>query len=475
MRREGSKDRPHTDRTLVARFGPLRHKRVMTGPVVRFAPSPTGRIHIGNARTALLNALLARRGGGRFVLRFDDTDAARSDVRYAAAIRDDLAWLGIQPDLEVSQSDRFALYASAAARLQAAGRLYPCWERAETLDRRRKLQAARGLPPVYDRAALGLSEAERAEHIARGELPYWRFLLDHRTVEWIDGIRGPSRVDCSSLSDPVLRRADGSWLYTLPSVVDDVALGITDVIRGEDHVTNTAVQIQLFELLGDGVVPRFAHHNLLTTADGEGLSKRLGHLSIGGLRAAGYEALAVAALAVLVGSAEAVRPVESLDALADLVALDRLSRAPARFDERDLQALNARTVHGLGFAEVADRLAAAGVGGGEAFWVAVRGNCDRFADVAGWWTVVTGPVAAPIEDRAFLAEAAALLPADPFDATSWTVWTEAVKTATGRKGRALFGPLRLALTGLDHGPELKALLPLIGRERALARLIGPPD
>ena len=461
-------------RVKVARLGPVRHKRGMTGPVVRFAPSPTGRIHIGNARTALLNALLARRGGGRFVLRFDDTDAARSELQFADAIREDLAWLGIRPDLVVAQSDRFELYAGAAARLQAAGRLYPCWESAETLDRRRKLQAARGLPPVYDRAALGLSEAEKAEYLARGEKPYWRFLLDHRTVEWNDGVRGPSRVDCASLSDPVLRRADGSWLYTLPSVVDDVALGITDVIRGEDHVTNTAVQIQLFELLGDGAVPRFAHHNLLTTVDGEGLSKRLGHLSIGGLRGAGYEPLAVAALAVLVGSAEAVRPVRSLEALADLVSLDRLSRAPAKFDERDLLALNARTVHGLEFADVADRLAASRIGGGEAFWLAVRGNCDRFADVARWWSVVTGPVAAAVDDSAFLAEAAALLPAGPFDATTWAVWTDAVKAATGRKGKALFGPLRQALTGLDHGPELKALLPLIGRDQALARLTGSP-
>lgn len=445
----------------------------MNTPVVRFAPSPTGRLHIGNARPALLNALFARRNGGRFILRFDDTDKERSRAEYADAIVTDLAWLGVEPDLTVRQSDRIPLYDEAADRLRAQGRLYACYETEDELDRRRKRQAARGLPPIYDRAALKLTDEERQAFEAEGRRPHWRFLLDHRTVEWDDLVRGPCHIDGASLSDPVLVRADGSYLYTLPSVVDDIDLGVTHVIRGEDHVTNTAVQIQIIEALaGAAKVPSFGHHNLLTTASGEGLSKRLGHLSLGSLREQGVEPLAVAALAVLVGSAEAVRPVRSLDELAQLVDIARLSRAPARFDEAELHALNAKVLHHLEYADVRDRLAAMGAPDGEAFWLAVRGNCAVFSDVGGWSIVVTGPMAPAIEDPAFCASAAALLPPEPWDADTWGAWTKAVAQDAGRKGKALFMPLRLALTGLDHGPELKALLPLIGRPRALARLNG---
>lgn len=440
-------------------------------PVVRFAPSPTGLIHIGNARTALLNALFARREGGTFILRFDDTDLERSRPEYAAAIAEDLAWLGIPPDRTVRQSDRFALYAEAAERLKAMGRLYAAYETPDELEFRRKRQLARGLPPVYDRAALKLTEEERARLEAEGRRPHWRFLLDHRTVEWTDMVRGASHVDCASLSDPVLVRADGTYLYTLPSVVDDIDLGVTHVIRGEDHVTNTAVQIQLFEALG-GAVPAFAHHNLLTTASGEGLSKRLGHLSLRGLRESGLEPQAVASLAVLVGSAEAVRAVPSLDALARLVDFAHISRAPAKFDEAELEHLNARLVHELPYEAVKDRLAALGVGGGEAFWLAVRTNLTRVADAAAWWAVVEGPVEPAIADPAVVRAAAETLPPEPWDGGTWKRWTEGVKAATGAKGKALFMPLRLALTGRDHGPELAALLPLIGRARAARRLAG---
>jgi glutamyl-tRNA synthetase len=440
-------------------------------PVLRFAPSPTGRLHIGNARPALLNWLHALATGGTFILRFDDTDRERSTEEFARAIADDLRWLGVEPHRTVRQSDRFPLYDAAADRLRSLGRLYPCYESEDELERRRKRQAARGLPPIYDRAALKLTPEEKAGFEAEGRKPHWRFLLDHETVEWDDLVRGPSHIDCASLSDPVLIRADGTYLYTLPSVVDDVDLGVTDVIRGEDHVTNTAVQIQLFRLLG-GSVPRFGHHNLLTTAGGEGLSKRLGHLSLASLRERGLEPMAVAALAVLVGSSEAVRPVGTLVELSDIVKLDRLSRAPAKFDEAELDALNARLLHETPFPVVADRLAALGIAGGEDFWLAVRGNVERLAQTADWWKVVTGPVQPVVEDPSFAATAADLLPPEPWDAGTWAVWTEAVKDATGARGRALFMPLRLVLTGLAHGPELKALLPLIGRERALARLVG---
>ena len=450
----------------------------MTGsPVVRFAPSPTGRIHIGNARTALLNALFARKHGGRFILRFDDTDTERSREEYVEAIGVDLAWLGIEPDVIARQSLRLALYADAAERLKAAGRLYPCYETAAELERRRKRQQARGLPPVYDRAALALTADDRARLEADGIAPHWRFRLDRVAVGWDDLVRGASRIDCASLSDPVLIRGDGSCLYTFASVVDDMAMGITHVIRGEDHVTNTAVQIQLTTALG-GAPPVFAHHNLLTTADGEGLSKRSGALSIGGLREAGIEPLAVAALAVLTGSSDAVRPVASLDDLIATLHLSHLSRAAARFDPAELTALSARTLHTLPFAAVAARLAAVGIAGpdAEAFWLAVRGNLRTFADVEGWWKVVEGPVepdgACPRDEADFLREAATLLPSEPWDGNVWSAWTNALKTRTGRRGRALFHPLRLALTGRETGPELATLLPLIGRLRAADRLGG---
>ncbi len=442
---------------------------------VRFAPSPTGRIHIGNARTALVNALLARKAHGRFVLRYDDTDIERSKEEFVEAIAVDLAWLGIVPDISVRQSQRVSLYDAAAARLKASGRLYACYETPEELDRRRKRQQARGLPPVYDRAALDLTEADRARLAAEGRRPHWRFLLHRVDIAWDDGIRGPSHIDCASLSDPVLIREDGSYLYTLPSVVDDIDLGVTHVIRGEDHVTNTAVQVQLFTAL-DGKVPVFAHHNLLTTAGGEGLSKRSGALSLGGLREAGVEPLAVAALAVLTGSSDAVQPVESLDALGALFDLSHISRNPARFDPVELDHLSARTLHILPFGAVSGRLDAVGISGGraEAFWLAVRGNLERFADVAIWWSVVKGPTVPVVEDEAFLATAGALLPAEPWDQATWSAWTASVKSATARKGKALFHPLRLALTGRETGPELAVLLPLIGRVKAAARLAGRP-
>jgi glutamyl-tRNA synthetase len=440
-------------------------------PKVRFAPSPTGRIHIGNARTALMNWLFAKHRGGIFVLRFDDTDQERSREEYAVSIEADLHWLGIHPDEVARQSQRFALYAAAAEKLKALGRLYPCYETEDELDRRRKRQAARGLPPVYDRAALALTAAEIAALEAEGRKPHWRFKLDHRVVAWRDLVRGECHVDCASLSDPVLVRADATYLYTLPSVVDDVDMAMTHIIRGEDHVTNTAVQIQLFELLGT-VVPQFAHHNLLTNASGEGLSKRMGHLSLTSLREEGLEAMAAASLAVLVGSSEAVRPIASLDALAPLVDLSRLSRAPARFDEAELHHLNARLLHDADFASVQTRLQAMGVEADEAFWLAVRGNLETLKDALVWWQVVHGPQAPVSTDAALLATAAHLLPQEPFDHATWGAWTGAIKAETGLSGRNLFMPLRLALTGHEHGPELKALLPLIGRDRTLRRLAG---
>ena len=435
--------------------------------LVRFAPSPTGRIHIGNARTAILNWLMALKTGGQFVLRYDDTDTARSTQEFADGIAADVAWLGIRPARVEWQSKRFGRYDEVANRLRAEGRLYACYETADELDRKRKRQEARKLPPVYDRAALKLTDEERAKLEAEGRKPHWRFKLDGRVVEWNDLIRGPQHIDTRSLSDPVLVREDGSYLYTLPSVIDDIDFGITHVIRGEDHVVNTAVQIEITEALG-ARPPAYAHHSLLIGADGKGLSKRLGSLSIGSMREGGLEPMAVVSHAALLGTSDNIHPCADYSELVDGFALDKLSRAPARFDEAELLHLNAKLLHHLPWDAVKDHLPE----DSEAFWLAVRGNIAKLSDTHVWRTVVSctiTPVVAP-EDAGFVASARALLPPEPWDGATWKTWTEAVKTATGRKGKPLFMPLRLALTGLDHGPELAQLLPLIGREKALERL-----
>lgn len=443
----------------------------MTAPIVRFAPSPTGLLHVGNARTALYNALFARREGGSFILRYDDTDLVRSTPAFADAIAEDLDWLGIAPDRIERQSDRTARYDAAVERLKALGRLYPAYESEEELETKRLSRRRRGLPPVYDRAALELSDTERAALEAEGRRPHWRFKLDGRSVVWDDMVRGRQAVDTATLSDPVLVRADGTYLYTLPSVVDDIEMGVTHVVRGEDHVTNTGVQIEIIEALG-AVPSHFGHHNLLTLPSGEGLSKRLGHLSLRALREEGEEALAVAALAVLTGTSMAVEAVPDLDALAAKIDFAKISRAPARFDPAELSALTAQTLHHLSFTDVADRLAALGVGGGEPLWLAVRGNLSRLADAVTWWAVVEGPIDPMLnpDDADFLSQSADLLPAEPWDADVYARWIALVKPASGRAGKALFHPLRLALTGASSGPELKALLPLIGRSKAQARL-----
>lgn len=435
--------------------------------IVRFAPSPTGRIHIGNARTAILNWLFAQKTGGQFILRYDDTDTTRSTDEYARGIATDLAWLGIAPAREEWQSKRFARYDAVADDLRARGFLYPCYETADELDRRRKRQQARGLPPVYDRAALKLTDAERKAFEAEGRKPHWRFKLAQTAVEWTDLIRGPVHIDTANLSDPVLIREDGTYLYTLPSVIDDVDFAVTHVIRGEDHVVNTAVQIEITRALG-GRVPDYAHHSLLTGADGKGLSKRLGSLSIGQMREDGYEAMAVVSHAALLGTSDNIHPCTDYRELVEGFGLDKLSRAPARFDEAELKALNAKLLHMTDYAAVAARIP----GHSEALWLAVRGNIEKLSDVEAWAKVIAGPIVPVIagEEREFLAAAKASLPPAPWDGSTWKLWTEAVKTATGRKGKGLFMPLRQALTGLDHGPELAALLPLIGRERAVERL-----
>ncbi len=435
--------------------------------VTRFAPSPTGALHAGNIRTALVNWLYARQQGGRFVVRLDDTDAARSTEAAAQGIRDDLAWLGLSPDAEVRQSDRFALYESALARLAASGQAYRAYETPEQLDLKRRVQAAQGLPPVYDRAALALTEADHAGLAAKGVAPHWRFKLDtDAPVAWHDLVRGHSHIDPASLSDPVVRRADGTWLYMLPSVVDDIDMRVTAIVRGEDHVTNSGVQLQMFAALGH-MPPALAHLPLLTGPDAA-LSKRLGSEGVAAWRADGIEPAAVRAFLARLGTSHAVEPAADAALIAGFDFAD-FGRAAVRFDPAELAGLSAKVVHGLPFAAVADRLPPAM---SEAAWDAVRGNCATVAAAAAWWTAIAGPVAAAVADadRSFLERARAELAVTPWTAAIWADWTAALKAATGRKGRALFHPLRLALTGRDHGPEMAALLPLIGRDAALARL-----
>jgi glutamyl-tRNA synthetase len=441
--------------------------------IVRFAPSPTGLLHIGNARTALLNALFGRREGGRFILRLDDTDRARVEERFVAAIVEDLLWLGVPPDDTVRQSDRTTLYEAALDRLEAGGHVYRCYETEEELAYRRKRQLAQGKPPGYDRAALKLSDANREKLESEGHAPYWRFKLSRRKAKFDDLVRGAVEIDTASLSDPVVRRGDGTWLYSLTSVIDDIDLGVTHVIRGEDHLTNTAAQLEMFAALS-ATAPAFAHHNLLTLPGGEGLSKRLGHLSLAALRESGHEPLAVAAAAVLIGTADAVAPTPSLEALAAKLDFRKISHGPARFDPAELEALTAKTLHAMPYEQAAPRLAALNVGGGEAFWNAVRGNLTRFPEAPDWWRIVSELLTPPIadDDRDTCAKAAAVLPPEPWDAKIYEAWTAALPAATGKRGRALFHPLRLALTGREKGPALKALLPLIGRARAAARLQG---
>jgi glutamyl-tRNA synthetase len=436
--------------------------------VTRFAPSPTGRLHVGNIRTALHNWMLAQKdeGNGRFLLRIDDTDVERSREAFVESIRADLAWLGLAPDGEERQSARLGHYEAAFERLRTAGRVYPCYESAQELELKRKVLLGRGLPPIYDRAALTLTEGERTAKEAEGIAPHWRFKLDHgESIEWDDGIRGHQHFDPTQLSDPVVRRADGSWLYMLPSAVDDVEMGVTDVLRGEDHVSNTALQLQMFTALGVRP-PRFAHEALLVGSEGK-LSKRLGSLGCDAFRERGIEPAALVALLARLGTALPVEPIVARRVLVETFDLATFGRAPARFDDAELERLNAAIVHQMGYAQVKDRLPA---GMGEEAWLAIRPNLAHVREAADWWAVVKGPIASPdlsAEDRAYAAEAARAL---HWSEDPWRSLTDSLKASTGRKGRALFHPLRLALTGRESGPEMKTLLPLIGEVEARARL-----
>ena len=429
----------------------------------RFAPSPTGHIHVGNLRTALLNYMIARKAGGTFILRLDDTDPVRSKPEYADGIMRDLEWLGLTWDRVERQSQRMDRYAEAADQMRALGRFYECFETPVELDLKRKKQLNMGKPPVYDRTALKLTPAERDAR--RAEVPgYWRFLLDQQRIEWTDGILGPISIDAASVSDPVLIKADGQVLYTLASSVDDIDMGVTHIVRGSDHVTNTATQIQIMQALG-GTPPSFAHHSLLTGPQGEELSKRLGTLALRDLRARGVEPAALLSLMARLGTSQPVELRATLDELIEGFDLSTFSSAPTKFDVEDLFPLTQKYLHGLPLSQVRDRITALGVPEplAERFWLVARDNITVLEDLAPWWALFRDgatPLVAD-EDRDFVKTALALLPPLPYDDTTWSDWTARVKAATGRKGKGLFMPLRLAVTGRVDGPEMAQVMPLL--------------
>ena len=431
--------------------------------ITRFAPSPTGWLHIGNLRAALFNYAIARQNGGQFVLRIDDTDAERSKEEYVEGVKEDLTWLGIKWDRIERQSQRMDRYELAKERLIEMGRLYECFETPTELDLKRKKQLNMGKPPVYDRAALSLTDAEKdALRAERGS--HWRFKLDHERIEWTDGIIGDISIDASSVSDPVLFKNGGQILYTLASVVDDIEMGITDVVRGSDHVTNTATQIQIMQALG-GTPPRFAHHSLLTGPQGEALSKRLGTLALRDLRKSGIAPEAILSLMARLGSSDPVELRANIDEVIAGFDISKFGSAPTKFDAADLGPLTARHLATLSHEDVAETINAAGVPAelAEPFWKVVRDNINTLDDVAGWW-VLFRDGATPLvddEDREFISQAFYLLDNPPYTSETWGNWTNLVKTETGRKGRGLFMPLRKAVTGLERGPEMADVMPLL--------------
>ncbi|MEP2531887.1 glutamate--tRNA ligase [Shimia sp.] len=430
----------------------------------RFAPSPTGYIHVGNLRTALMNYLIARKAGGEFILRIDDTDPERSKQEYVDGIQQDLEWLGLTWGRMERQSDRLERYEDAAQTLRDMGRFYECFESPTELDLKRKKQLNMGNPPVYDRSALALSEDEKTNLRAERGNGHWRFKLDQTRIEWDDGILGHRSIDAASVSDPVLIRGDGQFLYTLASVCDDIDYGITNVVRGSDHVTNTATQIQIIEALG-GSVPGFAHHSLLTGPQGEALSKRLGTLALRDLREAGVEPMALLSLMARLGSSDPIELRGAMDAIADGFEITHFGAAPTKFDVADLYPLTAKLLHDLPLEDVAQDVADAGVPGDLAarFWDVTKANITTRKDFKGWWDLFANGAEPDIdaEDREFIAQAMTLLPDGPFDDDTWGKWTADVKAATGRKGRGLFMPLRKALTGQSHGPDMSSLMPLL--------------
>lgn len=438
---------------------------------LRFAPSPTGKLHVGSARTALIVWLYARKHGGNFMLRIDDTDLERSKEENVDDIMEGMKWLGLTWDSFARQRDRNDDYSRAIQKLKDNGRLYPCYETEEELALKRKALLAQGLPPIYDRAALNLTAEDRAKFEAEGRRAHWRFKLDHKPIIWDDLVRGHVEFHGKDMTDPVLIREDGRPLYHICSVIDDIDFKITHIVRGEDHVTNTATHVQMFEALG-ATPPAFAHVTLLGDMEGGKLSKRKGGFGIKSLREeVGIEPMALISLVSRIGTSDPIEPLSDMQQVIDSFEFSKFSRNLPKFDEDELYRLNAKIIHQLDFAAVKPRLEAMGLGDiDEAFWSAVRPNLEILSDIKDWWRIAKQDITPVIEDKEFAQVAADLLPEGPWDGTTWQQWVEAIKAKTDRKGKNLFMPLRCAITGQEHGPDLKDLLPLIGRERVLERL-----
>ena len=434
---------------------------------VRFAPSPTGYLHLGNVRTALVNWLFARKVGGQFWLRIDDTDTDRSKAEYEDALKEDLLWLGINWDGFFKQSDKFAQYEIAKQKLIASGRLYACYETQEELDVQRKMQASRSLPPIYNRASLKLTDEQKANYKSEGRQPHYRFLLEDKPIIWQDLIRGEAKFQATNMSDPVLVREDNVPLYTFASVVDDGEMGITHIVRGEDHVSNTAVQVQIFEALGYAL-PIFGHLALLKTKEGE-MSKRVGGNDIRTLRENGIMPMAINSLLAHIGTSDSVEPFMDLSGLVTHFDFKKFGRAPANYDQIELEKLNEKLLHKLPFKEVNSLIPFAD----EKFWESVKANLKNISEAKMWWDILHGEVSATdlsAQDRDFLQQTLTILPLEPWNESTWDEWLSAIKPTTERKGKELFMPIRRALTGLDHGPEFKKLLPLLGYARTVKRL-----
>ena len=436
--------------------------------LTRFAPSPTGFLHIGNIRTALICYLYAKKADGKFMLRIDDTDIERSKDEYVKAILDDLNWLGLSPDITAKQSERFEKYDNAIEKLKADGRLYPCFETTEELEFKRKMQLGQGKPPVYDRAALKLTNDEKEKLINEGKKPHWRFKLNDNEVTWADGVRGVINLNPATMSDPILVRENGAYTYMLPSTVDDIDFGVTHVIRGEDHISNTAIQIQIFEALG-GNIPKFAHNALIKTKDGN-LSKRDGGGAVSEMKEIGISPMAINSFLAKIGTSDPVELRENLEQLVSEFNIAKFGKSPTQYSFDDITRLNTKALHDSNFEDIKDKCPEEMT---EEFWEAIKQNVESIDDVSTWWNICHSDIDAKFEseeDKSFASETAKVFPDGEITEDTWNIWLTAIKLGTDRKGKKLFMPLRIALTGMNHGPEIKNLLPLIGREEILKRL-----
>ena len=438
---------------------------------LRFAPSPTGDLHLGNLRTALINWLLAKKLNGNFMLRIDDTDTARSEERFVHSIINDLGWLGIVHDKLVRQSERLDRYQAKIEQLKNIGKLYPCFETKEELERKKKLPIASGRPPIYDRQSLNLSTKEKEKYSREGRKPYWRLLLEEKTVSWKDLIKGEIDIDLKNTSDPVLVRQDGTPLFTLTSVVDDIELQISHVVRGDDHISNTAAQILLTEYLGGSNVS-YAHHSLLTTKSGEAFSKREKSLGLDSCRKQGIEAMTINSFLAKISTSDAISCFYNMEGLIKDFDISKISESPAKFNIIDLQRLNVKLIQGLDYHDAKNRFDEMNIKVTKELWLAIKNNIISLAEAEIWLSIISKHVVPIIKDKKITELASSLLPDEPWNENTWDTWISKIKEKTSVRGKDLMFPIRLAITGREGGPEMKKLLPLLKKELVKKRLDG---